>query len=585
MTNSRRKKQAQKVSQQETAPLPSYRARRWSLMTLLWAAFSVLVWRAVDQQIFETDFLQQEGQRRHLRVMEVPAHRGMIRDRRGEALAISTPVESVWVNPRRFRPDGAQLVALANALGRDAREMFDFLRAREDRSFVYLMRRVNPDVAEQVKELVEREDLQGLGLQREYRRYYPSGEVFSHIIGFTNVDDQGQEGIELAYDKWLQGTPGSKRVIRDGRARAVKDVENIKDPKAGKDLSLSLDWRLQYLAYRELKAAVTANKARSGSAVVLDVQSGEVLAMVNQPSYNPNDFGDRRGGGLRNRAMTDLFEPGSTMKPFTVAAALEMGKIRANTQVDTSPGSLQLGDAVIKDPRNYGLIDVPTVIRKSSNVGMSKIALNLQGPRLLQLFHDMGFGSPTSSGFPGERNGFLKEGRQLSKLDKAMMSFGYGLSVTTLQLARAYAVLAADGVVRPVSLMALEQPSPGERVLSAETTRQVRKMLESVVSREGTAPEAAINGYRVAGKTGTVKKSIKGGYADDRYTAVFAGMVPADRPRLVMVVMIDEPSAGEYYGGQVAAPVFSKVMSGALRILNIPPSFTPEQMRVAGRAS
>ena len=584
MTNSRRKKQAQKVTRQETAPLPSYRARRWSLMTLLWAAFGVLVWRAVDQQIFETDFLQQEGQRRHLRVTEVPAHRGMIRDRRGEALAVSTPVESVWANPRRFKPDGAQLVALAKALGRDAREMFDFLRAREDRSFVYLMRRVNPGVAEQVRALVEKEELQGIGLQREYRRYYPSGEVFSHVIGFTNIDDQGQEGMELAYDKWLQGTPGSKRVIRDGRARAVKDVESIKAPKAGKDLMLSLDWRLQYLAYRELKTAVTANKALSGSAVILDVRSGEVLAMVNQPSYNPNDFSGRRGGGLRNRAMTDLFEPGSTMKPFTVAAALEMGKIGSNTRVDTSPGSLKVGDAVISDPRNYGVIDVSTVIRKSSNVGMSKIALDLPGQRLMQMFHDLGFGNPTSSGFPGERNGLLKVGRRPSQLDKAMMSFGYGLSVTTLQLARAYSVLAADGVIRPVSLMRLDQPPPGERVLDAETARKVRKMLQSVVSREGTAPEAAIKGYRVAGKTGTAKKSIKGGYADDRYTAVFAGMVPAENPRLVMVVMIDEPSAGEFYGGQVAAPVFSKVMSGALRILNIPPDYSPEHLRLAGGA-
>jgi cell division protein FtsI (penicillin-binding protein 3) len=583
MTNNRRKKQAQKVRQQETAPLPSYRARRWSLMTLLWAAFSVLVWRAVDQQIFETDFLQQEGQRRHLRVMDVSAHRGMIRDRRGEPLAISTPVESVWANPRRFKPSGAQLVELSRALGRDAREMFDFLRAREDRSFVYLMRRVNPDVARQVMDLVEKEQLQGIGLQREYRRYYPSGEVFSQVIGFTNIDDQGQEGVELAYDEWLQGTPGSKRVIRDGRARAVKDVENIKAPKAGKDLMLSLDWRLQYLAYRELKAAVSANKALSGSAVILDVQSGEVLAMVNQPSYNPNDFGDRRGARLRNRSMTDLFEPGSTMKPFTVAAALEMGKIKPNTRVNTSPGSLRVGDAMITDPNDYGTIDVPTVIRKSSNVGMSKIALDLPGQRLMQMFHDFGFGSPSSSGFPGERNGFLKAGGQTTKLDRAMLSFGYGISVTSLQLARAYAVLAADGIQRPVSLMALDRPPRGERVLSAETTRQVRKMLESVVSRQGTAPQAAIKGYRVAGKTGTAKKSIKGGYADDRFIAVFAGMVPVEKPRLVMVVMVDEPSAGEYYGGQVAAPVFSKVMSGALRILNIPPDFAPDQMQLAGR--
>ena len=415
-------------------------------------------------------------------------------------------------------------------------------------------------------------------MQREYRRYYPGGEVFAHTVGFTNVDDQGLEGLELAYDQWLQGTPGRKRVIRDGHARVVRNVESIREPVEGKNLVLSIDRRLQFLAYRELKAAVQQHKAKSGSIVILDALTGEVLTMVNQPAYNPNGSKQGRRGRLRNRAVTDVFEPGSTMKPFTVAAALESGRYRPRTRIDTSPGSMRVGRHQVRDIRNYGAIDVATVIRKSSNVGVSKIALDLPREDLWRFFSRLGFGESTGSGFPGEADGQLTPHQRWARIDQATLSFGYGLSATPLQLARAYAVLAAEGIRRPVSLLRLERPPAGDRVMSPATARAVLTMLEAVVSTEGTAPDAAVAGYRVAGKTGTIKKSVSGGYAEDRYVSVFTGIAPASAPRLVVVVMIDEPGAGKYYGGQVAGPVFSKVMAGALRLMNI----TPDDLAAEG---
>lgn len=579
MAESKRQKRARQAQKREQLKLPRFGARRWTLLGILLVAASGLVWKAVERQIFETDFLQNEGQRRYLRVVEIPAHRGMITDRRGEPLAISTPVESIWANPRVVSPDARTLAPLAKLLGQSVDDLRGKLAGRSDRSFVYLKRRINPDLARQIEQL----GIDGIGLQREYRRYYPAGEVLSHVIGFTDVDDQGQEGLELAYDKWLTGSAGRKRVIQDGLSRAVKDVENIQNSRPGKALQLSIDRRLQYLAYRELKAAVLANRAKSGSAVILDVTSGEILAMVNQPAYNPN--GSKRGkpGRFRNRAVTDVFEPGSTMKPFTIAAGLQSGKYRPDTVIETAPGYYRVGRYPVKDVRNYGTIDVARVISKSSNVGASKIALSLEPEFLWELLNSIGFGQPTNTGFPGESGGQLTPFERWAQIDQATLAFGYGLSVTPLQLARSYSVLAADGVRRPLSLLALEEAPRGERVLKADTAREVRRMMEAVVSRQGTAPAAAIPGYRVAGKTGTVKKSEAGGYSEDRYRAVFAGIVPASDPRLVMVVMIDEPSAGKYYGGQVAAPVFSKVMAGALRLLNIPPDGLGEgEIRLTG---
>ncbi len=585
MAGTKRKKRAEKVRKDSQATAPRYRVRRWVLLSLLiFAGFSI-IWRAVDQQIFETDFLKSEGQRRHLRIVEVPAHRGMITDRAGEPLAISTPVASVWANPWVLAPERFALAPLARVLGMKSGDLRQLLARRSARSFVYLKRRINPDRAEKLEAVLEKHRIEGVGLQREYRRFYPAGEVFAHVVGFTDVDDRGQEGLELAYENWLRGIPGRKRVIRDGQARVVRDVESIQAPVTGRDLALSLDRRLQFLAYRELKAAVLHNKAKSGSAVILDVRTGEVLAMVNQPAYNPNRSKAGRRNRFRNRALTDVFEPGSTMKPITVAAALESGRYTSTTRIDTRPGVLKVGRYKVKDALNFGLIDVATVIRKSSNVGVSKIAMDLPGESLWSFFSSMGFGESADTGFPGESSGQLTPARRWAKIDQATLSFGYGLSVTPTQLAGAYAVIAADGVRRPVSLLRVDRPPQGERVMSSETARAVRGMMQAVVSAEGTAPAAAVAGYRIAGKTGTVKKSISGGYADDRYMAVFAGIAPASDPRLVMVVMIDEPRAGQYYGGQVAAPVFSKVMAGALRLLNVAPD-APQQdgVRLAAAA-
>ncbi len=568
MAEIRRKKRATK---KEVITLPSYQARRWTLLGILAIAASLLIWRAIDQQIFETDFLQSEGQRRHLRTIEMPAHRGMIVDRRGEPLAISTPVDSIWANPRRLHPDRKSLAPLAKMLGKNLDDLRQLLAQRSGRSFVYLKRRINPELAGQVMAWVSENDITGIGLQREYRRFYPAGEVFAHVLGFTDIDDQGLEGLELAYHDWLDGSPGKKRVIRDGRARAVKDVERIVDPEPGQKLQLSLDQRLQYLAYRELKSAVKHNKAKSGSVVILDVKSGEILAMVNQPGYNPNGNKKGRRGRFRNRAVTDVYEPGSTLKPFTISAALEFGKYRPGSKVNTSPGYYRVGRNQIKDIRNYGEIDLATILLKSSNVGASKIALDLPKEQYWHFFTRMGFGESTNTGFPGESSGHLTPFQRWAQIDQATLAYGYGLSVTPLQLARAYGAIANNGVIKQPTLIKTAEKNPGVRVMRPEVARSVRKMMEGVTTSMGTAPAAAVTGYRVAGKTGTVRKVVSGEYSQDRYLSLFAGMIPASDPRLVMVILINEASTGKYYGGQVAGPVFSKVMSGAMRMLNIAP--------------
>jgi cell division protein FtsI (penicillin-binding protein 3) len=574
------KQQRRKRHAQEPVDLTStYRLRRRSVLGLLGVALLTLLGRAVDQQILQGAFLRSQGEARHVRVVEMPAYRGRITDRYGEPFAISSPVVSVWASPRELLPERPDLRPLARLLELDPKGLQRELQKRSGRGFYYVKRQVTPDQGRQVESL----DIPGIGLKREYRRYYPSGEVTAHLVGFTDIDERGQEGLERAYDDWLRGRPGSKRVIKDGRNRVVQDLESVSQPQPGRDLVLSIDRRLQYLAYRELKAAVLQHKAQAGTAVILDVAKGEVLAIVNQPAYNPNAERDNQHGRLRNRALTDVFEPGSTMKPFTVAAALEAGVVSPETIVDTSPGLLRVGSQLVRDHHNLGPIDIATVLRKSSNVGASKIALSLTAEQLWSLYSRVGFGATTGSTFPGEVTGQLPEFAGWSRFERCTLSFGYGLSVTSLQLAQAYAVLAADGVKRPLSLLARDQVPEGERVLSVETARRLRSMLETVVSAAGTAPKAAVPGYRVAGKTGTARKSIAGGYAKDRFQAVFAGMAPASAPRLVMVVMIDEPSAGEFYGGAVAAPVFAEVMAGALRLLNVPPDqMPPQDLRVAG---
>ncbi|MGB5254581.1 MAG: penicillin-binding protein 2 [Sedimenticolaceae bacterium] len=566
----------------EEKALPSYAGRRHTVLLLFMLAGATLIWRAVDQQILEKDFLQSEGADRYLTQVEVPAHRGLITDRRGDVLALSTPVDSVAANPRLFGVGTQQLVALAKVLAIDPEDLRAKLARYSQRHFVYLKRRLPPAAAAHVMEVVRTHRIQGVQLEREYQRFYPAGEVFAHVLGFTDVDDQGQEGLELAYDTALRGDPGAKLVLRDGRRQVVDDVENIRSPRGGKHLALSIDQRLQFIAYRELKAAVKRQRAVAGSLVLLDVHSGEVLAMVNQPSYNPNANRSNRRGRLRNRALTDVFEPGSTMKPFTVAAALDEGVIQADSLIDTSPGYFRLGAAQVKDSKNLGVIDVGTVLSKSSNVGAGKIALALGKRQLWQVMDKLGFGHQVGTGFPGEVSGQLSDYQRWAQIDQATLSFGYGISVTTLQLAQAYATLANDGVFVPVTLLKRDISTRGHRVFSRSSAETVRRMLESVVRADGTAPDAAVPGYRVAGKTGTVKKFGPNGYSDDRYLSLFAGMAPAHDPRVVMVVMLDEPRSGKFYGGQVAGPVFSAVMAETLRLLNVTPDVAVDPaLRVA----
>lgn len=555
----------------EIAATPAYRWRRALVLSALCAAVGLLVWRAVDLQILNKEFLQGQGDARHLRVVPISAHRGSLTDRNGEALAISTPVDSVWAQPEALLADNRALIRVARKLDLDPNAVKRQLEERADREFVYLKRHATPDLAHEVQAL----GAPGVFLQREYKRYYPMGEVTAHLVGFTNVDDRGQEGLELAYDEHLRGTPGAKRVIKDRLGRIVEDVESIEVPRPGRELALSIDRRIQYLAYRELKAAVLAQRASSGSLVMLDATTGEVLAMVNQPAYNPNNRSDLKASHTRNRAVTDVFEPGSTAKPFTVAAALESGRYRPDTPIDTTPGWHKVSGKTIRDLRNLGAIDVATVLRKSSNVGASKIALTLPAERLWSMFTRVGFGTQAGVGFPGESTGSLAHFTTWRPIEQATLSYGYGLATTALQLAHAYSVIAADGVLRPLSLIRLDAPVSGERIIAQRVTRQLRSMLESVVGPDGTAPGAQVAGYRVAGKTGTVHKLVNGAYSEDQYVALFVGMAPLTNPRLVSVVVIDDPRGEQYYGGQVAGPVFSRVMAGALRLLDVPPDDLP----------
>ncbi len=548
-----------------------YSGRRWLLIIAFMAVTVLLLWRVIDLQVLRNDFLRNHGDARSLRVVQVPAHRGAIVDRNNEPLAISTPVESVWAEPHKVLTEKNNIAKLAAAIDMDERYLLQLLQDRVGREFVYLKRHMTPDQARTVKSL----SIVGIHLQREYKRYYPAGEVTSHIIGFTNIDDAGQEGLELAYDHWLRGEPGKKRVLKDRLGHIVKDVENIHSASPGQQLILSIDRRVQYLAYRELKSAVAYHQARGGSLVMLDSVTGEIMAMVGPPSYNPNNRSGLKSDYYRNRAVTDVFEPGSTLKPFTIAAALLSGLYTPASKIETSPGYFKVNDHTIRDVRNYANINVSDTIKKSSNVAASKIALSLGPKKLWDLYSGVGFGESTSSGFPGESAGIFNSYNNWSEVELATISFGHGISVTMLQLARAYSVIAAGGLLKPISFQRVNEPVTSKRVLAADLVQQVKDMLETVVHTGGTGQRAAVKGYRVAGKTGTAHKAIRGGYAEDRYMSLFAGMAPASDPRLVMVVVIDEPQRGQHYGGQVAAPVFAKVMEGALRILDIPPDDLP----------
>ncbi len=547
-------------------PVLSYPLRTAVVLGFLFIGLALLGARATWLQVITSDYLQEQGHSRHLRVIQDNSHRGMIFDRRGEPLAISTPVESVWAEPDELVSARAQWPALARILGMPEREIAQAVRHHQGREFMYLRRHVTPEQAERVTAL----QVPGVGLQREYRRYYPSGVVAGHVVGFTNIDDAGLEGVELAYDKWLRAIPGRKRVLKDRYGNIVENVESVTLPVPGKDLTLSLDRRLQYLVYRELKTAVAQHRARAASAILLDVQTGEILAMVNEPGFNPNNRANLVSSVFRNRAVTDVFEPGSTIKPFTVAAALESGRFSAYTTIDTAPGFLAVGRNIIRDAHNYGPLTVAQVIEKSSNVGAARIALALKPGSIRDIFARAGFGTSTGCGLPGEVNGRLNPLSRIP-IELATLSYGYGLSVTPLQLARAYAGLANDGVLMPVTLTRRDEPVEGARLMSEKTARATRLMLEQAVSRDGTGTAAQVAFYRVGGKTGTAHKLVNGEYAERRYIASFAGFAPASDPRLVMVITVDEPSTGGYFGGQVAAPVFGRVMGGALRLLDVPP--------------
>jgi len=554
----------------------SYAFRRFFVLSLFIVGFGGLFVRAVYLQLFEREFLEEEGRARHLRVVEIPAHRGMILDRNGELLAVSTPVYSVWANPSEALANNQSIQKAAEILAISEASLTKKLQAKSSKQFLYVKRHADPEHAEKLKQI----DLDGIYLQREYRRYYPNTEVISHVLGFTDIDDKGLEGVELAYEEWLRGDNGAKKVIKDQHNRIVEDVEAIRIPQPGRDLAVSLDRRIQYLAYRELKAKAARFGASSASAVMLDVRTGEVLAMANVPSFNPNNRKGYRSNTYRNRAVTDVFEPGSTIKPFTIASALDSKRYSPNTIIHTSPGTYKVSDHTIKDMHNYGSLTVSNVILKSSNVGATKIALTLPAEELWSKFNSIGIGNSTQSGFPGEVTGYIKNFQDWYEVEHATMAFGYGMSMTTLQLARAYLVLASGGLAMPVTMLHESDEkfhAAPVRVFSAETVKQLNPMLRAVVSAEGTGAKAAISGYSVAGKTGTVHKSAKGGYEENKYISLFAGMAPASDPRLVLVVMVNEPSRGVYFGGEVAAPIFSKIMGGALRILNIAPDEAPLQ--------
>ena len=553
-------------SAREDAP-SSFRWRASLLVGLLIACALGLVYRAVNLQLVDHGFLAKEGDARFSRVLEIAAHRGTITDRYGEPLAVSTPVDSIWVNPSELALATDQIPRLAKALGLDRQELARRITSNLDREFLYLARHKQPAEAEQIKAL----GIPGVYTSREYRRYYPAAEVTGHLLGFTNVDDQGQEGLELAFDHWLAGEDGAKRVIQDRYGRIVQNVESIRPARPGKDLVLSIDLRIQYLAYRELKAAVRDQRAKAGSVVVIDVATGEVLAMVNQPAYNPNDREQLQPFTYRNRAATDIFEPGSSMKPFFVAAGIASGKYDDRSIIDTSPGFYKVGAKIFEDEHNLGAIDIATVLAKSSNVGMAHIALSLPPQEIWSTLNHLGFGQVTTSGYPGESAGLLPNYSQWRPIGIVTMSHGYGLSVTPLQLVHAYATIGSFGLARPVSFLRVETPPPGERALDDRVCHVLIRMLESVVTAEGTGKLAAIPGYRVSGKTGTAWKATAGGYSTDRFMAVWGGVAPATAPRLAAVVVIDEPSAGQHRGGEVAAPVFSRIVGGALRLLAVAP--------------
>ena len=529
--------------------------------------FVGVVSRAVFLHVYDQSFLQKQGNARMVRVEKIAAHRGLITDRRNNPIAVSTPMESIWAVPKELIRVRDRWETLAKLMGVSYPHLKNQLLVGQGKQFVYLKRHLPPQKAQAVLDL----DLPGVYSITEYRRFYPSAEVTAHVAGITDIQGHGQEGLELAFDASLQGNPGKIRVLKDRKKRVFQNLDIIESAQPGKDLNLSIDLRVQHLAYRELVRAVKLNRADSGSIIVVDVESGEILALANQPSFNPNNRQNLKASHLRNRAITDLFEPGSTVKPFTVLAALESGKYKPHSLVNTSPGTLRVGKKLVRDHRNYGVLSLEKVLVKSSNVGTSKLALSLPPEDLVNVYSRLGLGRLTGSEYPGESLGVLPVRDRWHDVERATLSYGYGLSVTALQLSHAYSVLAAGGLERPLTLIKPDKISQGKQVVERQYAQQVLTMLEGVVSKEGTASRAKVAGYRVAGKTGTVHKVTQNGYADDQYVALFAGIAPVSNPKFVTVVVINNPRGEDYYGGLVAAPVYSRLMSGVLPLFNIVP--------------
>ncbi|MFZ0219893.1 MAG: penicillin-binding protein 2 [Candidatus Aquirickettsiella sp.] len=561
--------QVRKVKKnQRTAIASTYQWRLLIVIFLLLIIALGLIGRLINLTIINRQFLRNQGNARTVRTLNIPAHRGMILDRQGVPLAISTPVDAIWIDPAYFKPNRQQLSLLSQFLQSNPQTLHEIWLHGKSKEFVYLKRGLNPSLAKQIKDL----KIPGVFLQNEYHRYYPEGPVMAHVVGLTNVDDKGQEGLELAYNNWLEGQSGLKKVIKDRLGHIVADVRSIRAPRPGHELQLSIDKRIQYIAFRELKAGIERYHADSGSVVVLDVKTGEVLAMVNWPSYNPNDRLTAQDGYTRNRALTDLFEPGSTIKSFSMASVLASGRFIPTSQIDTSPGWMIVAGKRIMDEHNNGIMDLTKILQISSNMGMSKLILSLPSENLWHTLNHVGFGQITQSGFPGERTGSLPNFKVWNPFVLATLSFGYGISVTALQLAQAYAVLADGGIKVPVTFLKIQGEAPlGQRVMDKTISREVLDMLESVLTKGGTAPLARVPGYRVTGKTGTVRIVGAQGYEKHRHNSIFIGIAPASHPRLVVAVVLHDPKGRLYYGGYTAGPIFSHVMNNALHLLNIPP--------------
>ncbi len=542
---------------------------------LLALMVGAICWRIIDLQVVDRDFLKGQGDARSLRHIPIPAHRGLITDRNGEPLAVSTPVTTLWANPKEMQASKDRWPQLAAALGQNPQQLTERLTQQASKEFIYLVRGLTPEQGQHVLDL----KVPGVYGLEEFRRFYPAGDVTAHMVGFTDLDDHGREGVELAYDEWLAGVPGKRQVIKDRRGRLIKDIQVTKNAKAGKTLALSIDLRLQYLATRELRNAIAEQDAKAGSLVIMDVKTGEVLAMVNQPTYNPNNRRSMFPAAMRNRAIIDVFEPGSTVKPISMSAALESGRWKPTDKVEVYPGSLQIGRYTIKDvSRSEGpILDLTGILINSSNVGMSKIAFDIGGEAIYRVMSQVGLGQYTGLGFPGERVGNLPNHREWRKAETATLSYGYGVSVTALQLVHAYAALANDGKMVPLSILKVDKAPEAVQAIPKETAETVQGMLQQVIEAPRGVFRAQVPFYHVAGKSGTARKATVGskGYTENAYRSLFAGFGPMSDPRYAIVVVIDEPGKGGYFGGLVSAPVFSKVMSGTLRLMNVPPDNLP----------